>query len=60
MTSAEMRSAVESVKRKESGHALRPGKRPAKRSPLVSNYEEGVEMAKSAVEQYRKALKKIK
>jgi hypothetical protein len=61
MTSAQMRSAVESVKRKESRHVLRPGQKPVKRLPAGSSaYEEGVQIAKSAVELYRKALKKIK
>jgi hypothetical protein len=60
MTSAEMRSAVESVKRKESRHAPHPSKKRPRRPVGVSEYEEGVQMAMPAVELYRKALKKMK
>jgi hypothetical protein len=60
MTSAEMRSAVQSVKRKESRHAPRSSRKTPRRPVGVSDYEEGVQMAGSAVELYRKALKKMK
>ena len=62
MTTAEMRSAVERVKKKEGRHTPRSVGKPIRRSATtaLSSYEEGVQIAKSAVEQYRKALSKIK
>ena len=60
MTSAEMRSAVEKIKQKESRHTPHPGGKKLRRPIGISEYEEGVQMARTGVELYRKALKKMK
>lgn len=63
MTSMQLRSAVEGLKRKESKDTVRPdAKSTSVRHPVSerSAFADGVEMARDAVKQYRKALQKIK